>query len=131
MEQSTRVLDIPIYRKALIYAFQMKTPRMQWLSPHFIRRQLRNPEMFQEFQEALRLMNAFYKQVNIDFNWEIEEWNSEVKNNPYVINFLYNYCKPNIANGRCGSSDAEAIFDLKPPLFKICKKRCELQMDVD
>ena len=111
------LIEESLHRKALIYAFQLITPSHQVLSKDFIHQQLQKKDMFQEFQNALYMMALFYPQSDIDTMWTQDRWLQTA--DATVVDFLHDYCSPYIALGRCSSPEAEAIFDLKPPLLKI------------
>ena len=84
MERSTRVLDVPIYRRALVYAFKMITPTQPILSVNGIYGQLRKYELFDEFQQAFQQLSG-KEQVQ---PWTAQDWITEVIDNPVVVHFL-------------------------------------------
>ena len=47
------LLENPLYRKSLIYAFILTTPSHQVLSKNFIQQQLHQPRVHEEFLQAL------------------------------------------------------------------------------
>ena len=121
------LLENPLYRKSLIYAFILTTPSHQVLSKNFIQQQLHQPRVHEEFLQALQLVNAYYKTSPPLEKRTWQQWIIDTDDN--VITFLMDYCKPYIEKGKCSRSEvAEAIFDLLPPLLKIEKHSMEEPM---
>ena len=121
------LLENPLYRKALIYAFQLTTPSQQVLSKDFIHRQLHQTKVYEEFLQALQLVNMYYKPSPPLEERTWQQWLTDA--NDEVVSFLMDYCQPYIAQGKCSRSEvAEAIFDLLPPLLKIEKHSMEEPM---
>jgi hypothetical protein len=82
MEESTRVLDSPICRKASILAFHMITPYTDSITPAFIETQLQKADMFHEFQVAAQYMCDHWTY------WHYSDWQTRVVNQPEVVQFL-------------------------------------------
>ena len=92
MEQSRRLFEVPVYRKALIYAFKMITPTSDKYtykySMDYLRSLLKQQVLFTEFQHALHCLNEHLNEHLVVPPWTEEEWNTEVVDNPLVIDFL-------------------------------------------
>ena len=122
------LLEEPLYRKSLIYAFILTTPSHQVLSKKFIEQHLQQPRVHEEFLQALQLVNTYYKRSPPLEKRTLQQWLIDTDDDD-VITFLLNYCKPCIEKGECNQSEkAEAIFDLRPPLLKIEKRSMEEDM---
>lgn len=113
---STRMLEVPVLRKALIYAFRYTTPLTMTITEAGVDQALRDPLLLDGFHTSLDIMNRFYK---ASLTYTKEQWNTDVIGNEEIIDFLFHYFEPTIPEGKCSSSSAEPLFELKPPLFSV------------
>lgn len=113
MEESIRVLENPIYRKALILAFHLTTHHMQTITPAVIETQLKREDMFLEFQEVVRVLSEYEQPVK---TLESSEWDTQVVQNNDVIQFIYNDYHPDTVKTTC--------------MQRIAPQRIELPMEL-